>query len=230
MPKTRSRQSASFTPRVQKLQSSISTSFSLALRYVHLQLLPQTTRWKQDHEETKVATYYDRRVSLLGFLLHALPFAGVLALIILNVQPHYVGEVNSTKTTAIQFAAKLLEILIQSSLAAMLLDFIRTQALGESSLPLGRFLAPYRMTDISYLWSLDFWGSITSNVTRSWQGIVSIVVVVASFLMAALVGPASAVAMIPRLTNFPAPHFLLLCQEAISAYPSTMELILGQVR
>ena len=207
----------------------MSEEFNLVLRYLRFQLLPQTTRWKQDHEETKVAIYNNRRVSLLGFLLHVFPLAGVLALIILNIRPHYIGEVSSTTTTAIQFAANMLEILIQSSVAAILLDIIRTRALGVGSLPLGSFLAPYRITNISYLWSLDFWGPVTSSALRDWSGIAGISCVAASVVLAALVGLASAVAMIPRLLEIPFSQTLAFGQEATLAFPHTMSLVNGEL-
>ena len=229
MPKAQSRPLASLLLRIRKVPSSISTGFNLAFRYLRFQVLPQTTRWRQDHEETKVATYNDRLVSLLGFLLHILPFAGVLALTILNVQTHYIGDVSSTTTTAIQFAAKLLEILIQSSLAAILLDLIRSQALGHEALPLGSFLAPYRLTDISYLWSLDFWGSATSKAFLGWRRITILTAVVASVLIAALVGPASAVAMIPRRIDFPISQHLILGREARLAFPHRTSLVDGRL-
>ncbi len=229
MPQAQARPSAASQPHVRKTPSSIGNKFSLALRYVRFQLLNQTIRWKQDHEETKVAAYHDRRLSLFAFLLHILPFAGVLALLILNFQRHYVGDVSSTTTTAIQFAAKLLEILIQSSLAAILLNLIRSQALGHASLPLGSFLAPYRMTDISYLWSLDFWGSATSRALRGWRGAAIVILVGCSVLLGALVGPASAVTMIPRLIDFPVSLDLVLGKEASLTFSNTMSLVRGQL-
>ena len=208
----------------------MSEGFNLFLRYVRFQLLPQTTRWTQDHEETKVATYNNRRVSLLGFLLHVIPFAGVVALIVLNIRPHYVGGVSSTTTTAIQFAAKVLEILIQSSLAAILLDIIRTRALSHASLPLGSFLAPYRLTDISYLWSLEFWASVTSGALRGWRSTVVAICVVASICLAALVGPASAVAMIPRLVEISTYQQLIFGQQTTVTFPHTVNLVHGALR
>lgn len=213
MPRARSRPFASLLLRIQEIPSFVNDGFSPVLRYVHFQLLPQTTRWKQDDEETKVATYNNPRVSLLGFLLHALPFAAVLALTHHSQCPTgYVGNVSPTTTTTIQFAAKLLEILIQSSLAAISLGLVRSHALGQEALPLGGFLVPYRLTDTSHLWSLDFWGSATSGEFFERKRITIIVAIMASVLIAALVGPAPAIAMnlVGLASHYRSSSFLVL--------------------
>lgn len=216
-------------PRLQTALSSIKDDTRELLRKLRLNLITALTRWKNDHEEAKVAIYQNRQTSTLDLLLHIPPFAAVLALIVLNTRSCYIGEVRPTTLTAIQFVAKILELLIQASLAAMVLELIRSQATGSGGLALGRFLAAYRVTDVSYLWSLEFWGSATSNELLSWGGVLTLIAVVATVLTASLVGPASAIAMIPRRIEFQESHILVLSENSSVTFPDDIELVNGGI-
>jgi hypothetical protein len=86
---------------------------------------------------------------------------------------------------------------MQSSLVDILLYIIRAQALG-GYIPLGALSGAARAPQISYLWSLDFVSAMSSPRFGMWRkSILSISSTVLLF-MASVVGPSSAVLMIPR--------------------------------
>jgi hypothetical protein len=139
-----------------------------------------------------------------------------LTFIILNGKGHFFGDVSTTTITAIQFAAKLLEILLQASLAAMLYGLIGHLALGDSALPLGTLFAPLNVTNLSYLWSLELWGSLTAKCLGGWRRVVLSIIVPIIVGLAAVVGPSSAVLMVPRqLHHSVKGDMVLLDPEAI---------------
>jgi hypothetical protein len=146
-------------------------------------------------------------------LAHAVPFAGVMALLVLNINTFFIGNLSISAVTAFEFAAKLLELLMQASLADMLLYAIRWQIVRNQDLPLGGLVAPLRTTDISYLWSMEFWGSLTSKSWRSYHKACLGFLIFAIILIAALVGPSRAVAIVPP-SNYAS-------QQPILKYPES---------
>ena len=174
----------------------------IALRFLQLQILSWKASLSKSTEEPKVAIYKDRKAALLHACLHLVPMSAALALMILNIRSYFVGGISPTKVTALQFSAKLLEILMQASLAAILFGLVRHELVGGRNLPLGSILAPLHITDISYLWSLNHWGSLTSQDPRGWRKLSLLVIIPATIILAALVGPSSAVLMIPRPISY----------------------------
>lgn len=217
--------------RLSKLLKTVSNILRFCLEMVcslGLRIVSQTTKWKKSNETAKVATFKDRRRAAVGALLHAVPLAAVLALITINLRVTYVAETTTTTTrTAIQFAAKILESMIQASLAAICLHFIRHEVLGSQSFPLGSFFAPYRIMDISYLWSLELWGSVTATWRR--RRIVLAISIPGIILLVTLIGPSSAVLLIPRPISFQTYRTLMLLDEMAAILPASVELKNGTV-
>lgn len=201
------------------------------LRSLRLQPLRQATAWTRARSEGhKVVFYSSRKIATLSLIHHVIPLFCALALIVLNTRTMYIGTVSATVSTTIQFAAKFTEVLMQSSLAVILLDIVRRLVLSSESLPLGSFLAPYRLTDVSFLWSMEYWGSATSPYPRGLRRVVVSLVVPAIFLLAALLGPSTAVAMIPRLIHAPVAQTLVLMDDMSSLYPTQFETTNGKIR
>ncbi|KAL9111632.1 MAG: hypothetical protein Q9227_003905 [Pyrenula ochraceoflavens] len=127
--------------------------------------------------------------------------------------------------TAIQFAAKLLETMLQASLAAIFLGYVRRHVLMSSSaLPLGGLLGPYRIRDISFLWSLEFWGALTASHYQTFYKIVLAFTIFAMISLAALVGPSCAVLMLPRLISYPINQDLVILNQAALEFPDQLEV------
>ena len=96
--------------------------------------------------------------------------------------------------------------------------------LGTHSVPLGSLFAPLQMTSISYLWSLELWGSATSPCLHKWQRAILLVFTCAMIVLAALVGPSGALLMIPRpITTFKL-QFLLFFDNATTLFPRKVGL------
>lgn len=199
------------------------------LRSLRLQSFRQATKWRANKEESKVVLYSSRKTAALSLLHHLLPLAGALALIVLNWHTKYIGIVSATVSTTIQFAAKFLEVLMQSSLAVILLDIIKRMVVSSEAIPLGSFLAPYRLTDLSFLWSLEYWGAATSAHPRRFRKIVVVLVVPAVFVLAALLGPSTAVAMIPRLIQAPVARSLIFLGISDTLYPKEFRTVNGTI-
>lgn len=169
-------------------------------RSVGLQLANQWTPWRRGTEKPKVVIYKDRWIALSHCILHIPPLAGAMTLIALNASHYYIGGPIFYGNASLQFVAKIHEVWMQASLSIVLLSFVRAHLLGSGA-PFGILFAPSGVSNVSYLWSLEYWSSVTSGSLRGWRRVVLIVVVTVTIILAALVGPSSAVAMIPRLVT-----------------------------
>lgn len=155
------------------------------------------------NEVAKVAVHKNRLTSVLRALVHFVPVGGAVALIALNCRQFYIGPWLKN-ISLLQFAAKLHELTIQASLTTILLTYIRYELALGVGLPFGALFSGLQITQISYLWSLEFWGSISASKIPIRQRLCFLMMALITILLAATVGPASALAMIPRLENWPA--------------------------
>ena len=210
-------------------QSWFNTHISPAVRSLRIQVLRQCTKWRNLQEPPKVAQDRSRKVAILHLLSQFVPVSASLVLVVLNLRTTFIGQVEKTALTALQFASKLLEILIQASIAGVLLSAIRTQLLGPDPLPFGSLTAPYRTMDISYLWSLELWGAITSTGAHwQWRMIV-LGLIPAAILLAAVIGPSTAVLMIPRPMYYSGVRQLAMLGSSATVYPRSVDLVDGKL-
>lgn len=111
-------------------------------------------------EETKTAFYRSRRLALVRSLIHLVPFGVALYLVILNWAQYYIGEElqgpsgqDTEKLAALQFAAKLHELLILASLGTVLFSCVRhTLAFGEGVTlgELALYLVPFEVPLLTF--------------------------------------------------------------------------------
>lgn len=154
------------------------------------------------HEKTKVAISRNRTTALLRALIHFVPVGVAMYEIILNWNTYYVGA-NSYNQAVYQALAKAHEIMIQASIATIVLTCIRnTLALGEG-IPFGLLFAGLQVNQISYLWSLEFWGSLSTKASRSRARFALLIIITISIILATVCGPSSAVLLIPRSQFWP---------------------------
>ena len=205
-----------------KFTRSFSYAIKSALRHVHLQVVPQLTKWKNDSEEAKIAIYQSHSIAFLHAVPHLIPLLAIVVLIVLNTNGYFIGDISTSAASAFQFAAKLLELMIQASLATILLSMVRRHVLGEG-LPLGALFAPSRTTDVSYLWSLEFWGSVTAKRRCGWRMVTLLILVPLFVLLAAVVGPSTAVLIVPRLIDYPTLQYLVLLDSSSELFPATVD-------
>jgi hypothetical protein len=100
-------------------------------------------------------------------------------------------------TTYLQFAAKFHELTMQASLVEVLLCVVRTGVI-DGNIPLGALSSATRATQLSCLWSLDFVSIFTSPTLHGWRRAALLLAIPFLLVLTSLVGPSSAVLMIPR--------------------------------
>ena len=154
------------------------------------------SRWNATTEHRKVAIHHNRAVSAAHSLLHVIPLSGAILLLVFQWTNQWVDEEND-HSTELQFAAKLHELLMQASIAEVLLSLIRA-GLINGFVPFGTLSGAMQPTQLSYLWSLDFFSLFRSRAFQGWRKTVFMVAMPLLFALTALVGPSSAVLMIPR--------------------------------
>lgn len=76
-------------------------------------------------------------------------------------------------------------------------------ALGDG-LPFGASFSGLQINQVSYLWSMDFWGSLNSDDIPIRRKLAMIAMITVSFILATAVGPSSAILLFPRLDFWPA--------------------------
>lgn len=140
-------------------------------------------------------------MALVRLSVHALPLVTALCLISINVCTSYPKE--ELPATALQFLAKGLELLTQASIANMALCFLRREVLDREALPFGAMFAGLQTSSISYLWSLEFIGSLTSTWFPSRRKWAFALFTTFNIVLAAGVGPSIAITLIPRSQLFP---------------------------
>ncbi len=136
-------------------------------------------------------------------IVHVIPLAGAAVVCYLNLAGYYLGS-SFENVAALQFAAKLHEIFMVASLGQIVLYTVRNELVSEGGLPFGALVSGLSISQLSYLWSIEFWASITASKFPWVRRVRLFVIVVICILLAATVGPSSAIAMIPRLGNWPA--------------------------
>ena len=107
--------------------------------------------FKKDFTEPKkIAVSRSRTTSMLKSLIHVVPVGFALFEIITNFQGRYLGD-SFDKQSYYQLVAKMHEILIDASLASIVLSFIRRETAQHDSVPFGAFLGGLQFLSISYL-------------------------------------------------------------------------------
>jgi hypothetical protein len=154
------------------------------------------------NEAPKIALRKSRAAALLRGTIHLTPVSVTITVMALNSVGLYVGG-NVSWLPSLQFLAKLQEILMQASIATVVFAYIRHELITHD-MPFGALFSAFQITTLNYLWSLEFWGSLTSPHLRGRRKIVFLAFVPLSILLAASVGPSLAIALIPRHVDFPA--------------------------
>jgi hypothetical protein len=154
-------------------------------------------------EPQKVAISRSRLVSVVRAFVHLIPVTGAIFIIYINLRGYYIGAY-LRNIAYLQFAAKLHELLIQASLAAILSSYIRYELALGAGLPFGALFSALQITQVSYLWSTECWGALLSFQTPLRRRLCLFVVVAITILLATAAGPASALALIPRVGYWPA--------------------------
>lgn len=135
----------------------------------------------------------------------------------------YLGDVHSDTLTATQFAAKFSEILMQASIATVVLSAIRAQVLQKEAFPLGGLVAPYNTYSVTYLWSLEFWGCVIASGVAFKRRIWFATTLTLALLLTALLGLSTAFLMIPRQHTSHLYNDLVILDPASSTFPTNIQ-------
>lgn len=154
-------------------------------------------------EPTKIALHQNRSTALLQSLIHIIPVGIALWEIVLNIHTYYVGS-SALNLVYYQLGAKAHEIMIHASLAAVVLSYFRHQLTTAGGIPFGALFGTLAINQVSYLWSMEFWGSVGSKHLPFRRKLAMMVLVSICFILAAASGPASAILLVPRLDYWPA--------------------------
>ena len=155
------------------------------------------------NEPTKIAIRKNRTTALLRALIHIGPISVAMWEIITNWNTYYLGPVIRNQAYY-QFGAKVHEMTAQASLAAVVFSYIRYEMSLGQGLPFGALFSGLQISQASYLWSMEFWGSVCSSHLPIKRRVGMVLMVTVAIVLAATVGPSSAILLVPRLDYWPA--------------------------
>ncbi|KAF7934107.1 uncharacterized protein EAE97_008467 [Botrytis byssoidea] len=141
----------------------------------------------------------------LDLVLLTLPLATTASLVYLNMQSVYWGDTQANGTwqntmlNSLQFAAKLHELWIGSSVAYMVSHFIVLMLAKAKGIPFGLLGAGLQIGDLRFFARRSFWSSFECSHGRKLSIYLFALFVLFCSILTALAGPSSAIAMRPNL-------------------------------
>ena len=147
-----------------------------------------------------------RRYNILSHgLPHLVPLLVTIAIISLNARGVYWQDLGlsnqNAKLQALQYAAKAHEMIMAASLTAIVVYQTRSDLSGPKGVPLGFLTTGFQLNDPSFVFTKKFFGGATARASSiGWSRFSRLTyLLVLGFALTSVVGPSSAVAMIPRL-------------------------------
>lgn len=141
---------------------------------------------------------------MLGSLIHFIPVGVAVSISSVNWFGIYIGGelagqtgMDQEKLAGLLFAAKLHELTITASLAAVLFFYIRHEIALEKGLPFGAVFAGLQFQSVSFFWSQEFWGTVRAryHIRRKW---LLLLIISLCTLLGVSVGPSSGNILKPR--------------------------------
>ena len=192
-------------PRLPRGWSRVCHETGLFLRSIRLGIVVTAFQGfftKNFSEPEKAAIRQSRVTAFLRTLIHTIPLGVAVFEIVLNWKGHYVGA-QFDKQNYLQFVAKGHEILMQASIATIILSYTRYQISVGKGIPFGATLGALEFLQVSYLWSVEFWSAITSKDFHLRKKICFAVLILLCATVAATAGPSSANLLIARQGTWP---------------------------
>ncbi|KAH6898016.1 hypothetical protein B0T10DRAFT_543067 [Thelonectria olida] len=164
----------------------------------------QSTReWVHRVQETPIVK--DRLAATLTAMIHLPAVAGVITLSFYIWKNYYIGKElqgapnhDIEKKLGIQFAAKLMELFITLSLSSILFAMVRHEFTIGEGVPYGALVAGQQITEISFLWSTEFFTIVTGKFSRIWKKLAFITVAFLFTILAFGASSLSATVMMPQ--------------------------------
>ena len=149
-------------------------------------------------EPPKIAVEDSSLAIILHCLPHAVPLAATIAILSLNALEVYWQDLGRPKQNdvlqALQYAAKAYELLVVASLTVIVVHQIQYDLSGARGTPLGLLTAGFQLSEPSFLLTTRFLGGIAVRVR-----FLLLCLLIVGFILTSVIGPSSAVALIPRL-------------------------------
>ena len=168
------------------------------VRYLRFQMIG-----KGYTEQTKIAVRRSRTTALLRALIHVIPVGVALWEIELNWNNYFVGYAVYPQAYY-QIGARIHEIAIVASLSTIMFSYVRCELMLGDGIPFGALFSGLQVSQASYLWSMEFWGSISSQSVFWKRRLCLLLIIATSLLLGAVAGPSSAILLIPKLDYWPA--------------------------
>ncbi|KAJ3545510.1 hypothetical protein NM208_g1377 [Fusarium decemcellulare] len=178
--------------------------------------------WPQDHAEHMPKTIHEKSFAQgllrISWIIHVIAVGATIGAVQLSFNRFYWFDEKTsalswrkysideqTNKKALQFVAKLHEALIVSSLSAMVLHIVRRMLIGNGpGLSFGLLAGAYRLGSIPWLFSTSFWTPLKDS--KHYQNFLFAVGLGFVFVYANIVGPSSAIVIIPTLDWWPVAH------------------------
>lgn len=162
-----------------------------------------STRYSPGSTSEIPKTVLEKGLHFSKFVFHILALATTAAVVGVNFATVYGWDEGSLhfKSIAIsdnqvnnllQFAAKLHEILIVGSLTSIVMYQIRKRLISKRGLPFGLLSSGYQVNSIEFLFSRGLRSAFTTDLWLT-------LTVAATIILVNVVGPSSAIVVIPRL-------------------------------
>lgn len=152
-------------------------------------------------EGGNVAITTNTRQAFLDCIVHLLPIIVSVGLLILNFKLVYFTEVENVQMylNAFQFCAKLHEILMVASLSLIVISRLRRELVRPDApgVALGFLTTGYELSSVTLLFSPQFRAAWTASRHHKLNGLSLISWIIMGVLLVAVVGPSSAIVMLP---------------------------------
>ncbi|RGP76742.1 hypothetical protein FLONG3_5182 [Fusarium longipes] len=172
------------------------------LKKWRMQILDVSARKKKKRQ---VPIVKDRFTAILAAMVHLPAIAGIITLSFYIFKNYYIGkelegkpDYDVEKKLGIQLAAKLMEMFIVLSLNAIVFSMIRHEFTMGQSVPYGALVAGQQISEISFLWSEEFFSILKGRFSQQWKKMGFILTVFVCTIMALGASSLSAVAMMPQ--------------------------------
>jgi hypothetical protein len=161
-------------------------------------------------EKRKVVLNHDLFTACYVSLLHVIPVAASVTLLVFNLRGFYIGgdlsgangpEGTSIRLLILQFLSKALELLAVASLSCILFALIR-HSLIHGGLPYGAITAGFEFTKLSMLWSKEFVATCSTGFDSRRTKVLLVATIVVFTVLGASLGPSFATTLQPTLQDF----------------------------
>ncbi|KAK3384862.1 hypothetical protein B0H63DRAFT_172515 [Podospora didyma] len=156
-----------------------------------------------------VAIYKDRRAAAISAFVHLLGVFGVATLGYLILHEMYIGSElqgslsqDSQKLLALLMTAKIFELIAVFSLSSIVFTLVRYEMVLGNGAPLAALGAGLQISDPTFLVSKAMVAITTGQFSSRWKKLGFVILIAYFTILAILIAPASATALMPRLDTW----------------------------